>query len=214
MSFWRKDLIDILIDHTGISRIYERSDVDVRKLEGLMERTGPVCGDFVNDLVTINENGLQFYVDIKQGHKTGFYLDQRENRSYMARYASGQEILNCFSYTGAFAVYGLSHGARSVLSIDSSEDALKLGSENIRLNHLPADRCEWLQGDVFRMLRLFRDQARTFDMIILDPPKFAPTISQAERAARGYKDINLLAFKLLRPGGNSFYFLMLWGNQS
>ena len=205
-EFWRSTLIELLPDLTGINRIYERSDVDVRKLEGLAERTGQISGMFYDEPLIIRENGYQFYVDVKHGHKTGFYLDQRGNRSRLAHYAGGRQILNCFSYTGAFTVYALASGANSVLSIDSSAEALEMGRQNIILNSLDSDQAEWLQGDVFHKLRLFRDQGRSFDLIILDPPKFAPSVSQAERAARGYKDINLLAFKLLRPGGILFTF--------
>jgi 23S rRNA (cytosine1962-C5)-methyltransferase len=157
-------------------------------------------------MLQICENGLSFLADIRVGHKTGFYLDQRPNRARLRDFARDREVLNCFAYTGAFSVYALSGGAASVLSVDSSSEALALGEENVLLNGLDAERAEWLEGDVFQVLRLFRDQRRTFDLIILDPPKFAQTAAQAERAARGYKDINLLAFKLLRPGGLLFTF--------
>jgi 23S rRNA (cytosine1962-C5)-methyltransferase len=200
-EFWRDTLADILLEKTGASAIYERSDADVRELEGLPLRNGPLRGTLDNSLITIQEYGLKFNVNIATGHKTGFYLDQRENRHRIAELAQGRDVLNCFCYTGGFSIHALSGGAKSVLSVDSSADALALGQENARLNGQTGDGLEWREADVFQALRKFRDERRSFDMIILDPPKFAATVSQAEKAARGYKDINLLAFKLLRPGG-------------
>jgi 23S rRNA (cytosine1962-C5)-methyltransferase len=151
--------------------------------------------------LTITENDLKFRVNVETGHKTGFYLDQRFNRQRVRALAEGRSVLDCFCYTGGFTVNALAGGARSVLSVDSSGDALALCRENCSLNDLPLDRQASLEGDVFQLLRKFRDEARSFDLIILDPPKFAPTTALAEKAARGYKDINLLAFKLLQPGG-------------
>lgn len=203
---WKETLADQLIELTGLGRIYERSDVDVRKLEGLPEQSGPLRGEPPVEPFVVVENGLKYWVDVQAGHKTGFYLDQRTNRARLRSMAAGKQILNCFSYTGAFAVNALAGGAESVISVDSSADVLKLGAENVSLNGLPTERAQWLEGDVFHVLRTLRDQARSFDLIVLDPPKFAPTSAQAERAARGYKDINLLAFKLLRPGGLLFTF--------
>jgi 23S rRNA (cytosine1962-C5)-methyltransferase len=204
---WRAALAAILVEQTGVTRIYERSDVDVRRLESLPERAGWLVGSGEPPApLTIAENGLRFEVDVARGHKTGFYIDQRANRARLRQLAEGRETLNCFSYTGGFAVYALAGGAKSVLSLDSSADALETGRRNIDLNRLPGERADWLEGDVFHLLRAFRDQARRFDLIVLDPPKFAQTAAQAERAARGYKDINLLAFKLLHPGGLLFTF--------
>ncbi len=207
-EFWRDTLADLLLEETGAVSIYERSDADVRELEGLAPKVGPLRGT-PPEKITIQEYGLKFKVDLAHGHKTGFYLDQRHNRWRVGQLAAGRDVLNCFCYTGGFSVHALAGGAKSVLSVDSSADALALGRENIALNNtstssvhrLPEEKAEWLEGDVFELLRKFRDQARSFDMIILDPPKFAATAAQAERASRGYKDINLLAFKLLRPGG-------------
>jgi len=198
-EYWLKTIVDLLIEHTGISAVYERSDVDVRELEGLPIHTGILRGTLPEHL-TITEYGLRFKVNIIAGHKTGFYLDQRQNRKRIGELASGRDVLNCFSYTGGFTIHSAAKGAKTVLSIDSSADALALGKENAQLNGI-ADGLEWREADVFQALRKFRDERRSFDMIILDPPKFAATVSQAEKAARGYKDINLLAFKLLRPGG-------------
>ena len=199
-EYWRETLADLLVELTGIPDIYERSDVDVRALEGLQARTGILRGT-PPETITLQEYGLKFKVDIVNGHKTGFYLDQRESRRLVGQLAKDRDVLNCFCYTGGFSVHAAAGGAKSVLSIDSSGDALKLGAENAQLNGQPAEIHEWLEGDVFKELRTFRDSRKTFDLIVLDPPKFAPTVAQVERATRGYKDINLLAFKLLRPGG-------------
>jgi 23S rRNA (cytosine1962-C5)-methyltransferase len=205
-DFWRDDIISILKESLAPASIYERSDVDVRRLEGLPERTGLLWGTQIPSRVQIQENGLKFWVDVQHGHKTGFYIDQRSNRQSLRQHAQDRSVLNCFSYTGGFAVYALAGGAASVLSIDSSADALALGRENITLNQLPEEKANWLEGDVFYALRSLRDQAKSFDLIVLDPPKFAATAAQAEKAARGYKDINLLAFKLLKPGGLLYTF--------
>jgi len=200
VEFWRETLADLLLEESGASAIYERSDADVRELEGLPIRNGPLRGN-PPEQVTITEYGIRFTVNLAHGHKTGFYLDQRRNRQRIGQLAQGREVLNCFCYTGGFTLHALAGGAKSVLSVDSSAEALALARENLTLNDLPAEKAEWLEADVFQALRKFRDQARSFDMLILDPPKFAATAAQAEKAARGYKDINLLAFKLLRPGG-------------
>lgn len=198
---WKETLADILLEETGLSAIYERSDADVRALEGLPSVAGPLRGAAPSLTFPIHENGLQFLVDLQSGHKTGFYLDQRANRLRVRGLAEGRDVLDCFSYTGGFSLNALHGGAASVLSVDSSAEALRACRENAALNTLPSDRLETQEADVFHALRRFRDEGRSFDMIILDPPKFAPTAAQAEKAARGYKDINLLAFKLLRPGG-------------
>jgi 23S rRNA (cytosine1962-C5)-methyltransferase len=203
---WKRTLAELLVEQTGVKNVYERSDVDVRRLEGLEERVGPLCGVEPGALIIEEGNGLRFRVDVKTGQKTGFYIDQRNNRKRLGELAQGRDLLNCFCYTGGFTLYGLAGGARSALSIDSSAEALELARQNLELNALPTERAEWLEADVFMALRKLRDQARSFDLIVLDPPKFAPTAAQAERAARGYKDINLLAFKLLRPGGLLFTF--------
>ncbi len=214
-EFWRETIADLLLELTGLQYIYERSDAEVRELEGLAPRVGPLRGT-PPERLTITEYALRFTVDLAHGHKTGFYLDQRENRRRVRQLAAGREVLDCFCYTGGFTVNALAGGAKSVLSVDSSADALALCRENVALNSSPIThpspapsavegslitRHSSLEGDVFQLLRKFRDEGRSFDLIILDPPKFAPTAAQAEKAARGYKDINLLAFKLLRPGG-------------
>jgi 23S rRNA (cytosine1962-C5)-methyltransferase len=197
---WYQTFADLLMELTGSQHIFERSDVDVRALEGLLPRIGPLRGTPPDSLI-ISEHDLRYQVSLRSGHKTGFYLDQSHNRLLVRHLARGNEVLDCFSYTGGFALNALVGGATSVVAIDSSAAALELAQENLRLNDLPGDRLEPLVADVFQQLRKFRDMDRKFDMIVLDPPKFAPTTSQARKASRGYKDINLLALKLLRPGG-------------
>ena len=200
-EFWKETIVDLLLEETGLSVIYERSDADVRELEGLEPRIGLLRGDLPSFHFPVFEHNLKFNIDLQSGHKTGSYLDQRENRLRVRELANDKDVLDCFCYTGGFSVNALAGDAKSVLSVDSSAEALVLCRENVALNQLDESRHTALEGDVFQLLRKFRDENRSFDMIILDPPKFAPTAAQAERAARGYKDINLLAFKLLRPGG-------------
>jgi len=200
-EFWKETIADVLLEETGLETIYERSDADVRELEGLQPVTGVLRGSTPHSPLTITENGLKFNVNLGSGHKTGFYLDQRANRQRVRQLAKDREVLDCFCYTGGFTVNALAGGAKSVVAVDASAEALSLGRENIKLNDQQAESVEWCEGDVFQVLRKFRDEGRSFDLIILDPPKFAPTAAQAKKAARGYKDINLLGFKLLRPGG-------------
>ena len=203
----QRDLLArLLMEMTGARTIYERSDADVRELEGLPPRNGVVVGEPLPDEVVIEEKGLCFVVDIAHGHKTGFYLDQRDNRALTRSLSISADVLNCFCYTGTMSAAALAGGARSVLSIDSSGPSLKLAARNLQLNELDVSRAAWLEADVFQALRKLRDQARTFDLVILDPPKFAPTAHHAEKAARAYKDINLLGLKLLRPGGHLMTF--------
>ncbi|HCC78143.1 MAG: 23S rRNA methyltransferase [Chloroflexi bacterium GWB2_49_20] len=200
VEYWKETLADLLVELTGIGDIYDRSDAEVRQLEGLPAAMGPLRGS-PSDQILITENGLTFKINISQGHKTGFYLDQRLNRLRVRSYARGCDVLDCFCYTGGFTINALAGGAKTVLALDASAEALELAGKNIALNDLPLEKVEFMEGDVFHSLRKFRDARKSFDMIILDPPKFAQTQAQVERAARGYKDINLLAFKLLRPGG-------------
>ncbi|MBI5428894.1 MAG: class I SAM-dependent rRNA methyltransferase [Nitrosomonadales bacterium] len=197
---WRETIADILYELCKPVCIYERSDSDSRGLEGLEERNGVLRGT-LPDNVEVIEHGLRFRVDVAAGQKTGFYLDQRDNRALTGAWAAGRDVLNCFCYTGGFSLYALRGGAKSILSIDSSQEALQLAQANVALNDLDVSRAEWLCADVFEALRKLRDQNRKFDLIVLDPPKFAPTAAFAEKASRAYKDINLLGFKLLRPGG-------------
>jgi len=200
-EFWKDTLTELLNELVPNQGIYERSDVNDRKKEGLDTWSGLISGQEPPDLVEIQEAGHRFYVDIRNGHKTGFYLDQRENRNAVAGFAQGMEVLNCFSYTGGFAVAALKAGAARVVNVDSSADALALARRNVELNGLDSELAPHVEGNVFKVLREYREQNRRFDMIILDPPKFADSRSSLMRAARGYKDINLLAFRLLNPGG-------------
>jgi 23S rRNA (cytosine1962-C5)-methyltransferase len=200
---WRDTWADILQELCQPVCIYERSDSDTRALEGLENRNGVLRGALPG-AITVSEHGLKFAVDVAHGQKTGFYLDQRDNRALTGTLAQDKDVLNCFCYTGGFSLYALRGGAASVLSIDASEEALELARRNVELNGLDAARAEWQCADVFAALRKLRDQNRKFDLIVLDPPKFAPTAAFAEKAARGYKDINLLGLKLLKPGGLLF----------
>ena len=198
---WRDAIVDALADATSARAIVERSDADVRALEGLAPRVGVVRGALPEPVV-FREHGLDYAVDVLAGQKTGFYLDQRDNRRIVGEHAAGRRVLNAFCYTGGFTLACLAGGAQSVVSVDSSAAALALGRANLARNPtLDASRAQWVEADVFAELRRLRDAGARFDLIVLDPPKFAPTAHHAERAARAYKDINLLALKLLAPGG-------------
>jgi 23S rRNA (cytosine1962-C5)-methyltransferase len=203
---WKKVLADALLEVTGLERLYERSDANARGLEGLPEVTGWLRGEGPTELA-ITEHGWKFGLDIAGGHKTGFYLDQRESRLRFAdwvRRLGAQRVLNCYCYTGGFTVAALAGGATDVTSIDSSGPALERARANVALNGFDAARTAFLDADVNASLRRFIDEGRTFDAIVLDPPKLAPTVAHAERAARAYKDINRLALQLLAPGGALF----------
>ena len=197
---WRDSVVGALVEATGCAAVYERSDAEVRALEGLPSRIGIAAG-VLPEGVTLLEDGLRYDIDVVAGQKTGFFLDQRQNRHRIRGLAAGREVLDCFCYTGGFTVAAMAGGARSLLAIDSSADALMRARQNVAQNGIDDARCEWRDADVFAELRKLRDGARGFDMIVLDPPKFAPTARHIDKAARAYKDINLLALKLLRPGG-------------
>ncbi|MBI3043892.1 MAG: class I SAM-dependent rRNA methyltransferase [Betaproteobacteria bacterium] len=197
---WRDVIAEALVEASGAARVWERSDAEVRELEGLAPASGPLRGPREPARIVVREHGLKFEVDLERGHKTGFYLDQRDNRLRVRRLARGRDVLDGFCYTGGFALNAQAGGARSVMAVDSSAEALALARANAELNGLSG--VDWVGGDVFQMLRHLRDGRRQFDLITLDPPKFAPTAAHVARAARAYKDINLLAFKLLRPGGS------------
>ena len=203
---WKQVLIDALLEHTGLTRLYERSDTSTRALEGLPETTGWLRGEGPTDLV-LREHGWQLGVDIAHGHKTGFYLDQRDSRrrfsDYTRRLGFGH-VLNCYCYTGGFTVAALAGGARHVTSIDSSAGAIAMAHSNLQRNGLDPARATFADADVNASLRQFYEAGQSFDAIVLDPPKFAPTVAHAERAARAYKDINRLALKILNPGGVLF----------
>jgi 23S rRNA (cytosine1962-C5)-methyltransferase len=198
---WRDPILDALVEISGCEAVFERSDAEVRKLEGLEPRVGFARGNRNATRCPIIEHGLNFRVDVEQGQKTGFFLDQRENRQRVRALAAGREVLDGFSYTGGFAISALAGGAKRVTAVESSAPALEVAKENLAANPLDASRVDFVQADVFAHLRKLRDGAARFDLIVLDPPKFAPTAAQVKNAARAYKDINLWALKLLAPGG-------------
>ena len=200
-AFWGPALAEL----TGVKTVYERSDVEVRTLEGLAPQSGTLVGE-AKAIARIREDDIAYDVDVVNGQKTGFYLDQRENRALAGSLAADTETLNAFCYTGGFSLSALKGGARHVTSIDTSEDALALARRNVEINGFDASRAQWLAADVFAQLRKFRDQGRKFGLIVLDPPKFAPTEKHVPNAARAYKDINLWAMKLLAPGGHLLTF--------
>lgn len=201
-EYHREELFEAMKTLYPNCNIYERSDVSVRKKEGLTERMGLIHGEIPPDEVIIEENnGVKISVDIKGGHKTGFYLDQRDNRAIAGRYAKDRKVLNCFCYTGGFGVYTLAGGAKEVINVDVSEPALQLAKRNAELNQLDLTKAHFEKHDVFKLLREYRERGERFDMIVLDPPKFAESKAQLDGACRGYKDINLLAFQLLNPNG-------------
>lgn len=231
---WKSVIVDALLAQTGLTRLYERSDASVRTLEGLPEATGwlvnqaptlpaargslppegaePDLGRpgaaFTGDTgIVITEHDWKLSLDVAEGHKTGFYLDQRDSRQKFAAYARRlqfKDVLNCYCYTGGFTVAALAGGAAHVTSIDSSGPAIERARANVALNGFDASRTTMLDADVNASLRQYVKDDRTFDAIVLDPPKFAPTVNHAERAARAYKDINRLALSLLAPGGVLF----------
>ena len=201
---WREALADVLLAATGLQQLYERSDSGVRALEGLEPRTGWLRGGPADTALTIREHGWRLGLDVAGGHKTGFYLDQRDNRAQFARWVRHfglQRVLNCYCYTGGFSVAALTGGAAHVTGVDSSAPALAQARANVELNGFDAARHEAVDADVNQFLRQQLQAGACWDAIVLDPPKFAPTAAHAERAARAYKDINRLALKLLAPGG-------------
>ncbi len=205
---WKQVLADALLAQTGLTRLYERSDTSTRALEGLPEVSGWLRADGPTELV-LREHDWQFGVDIAHGHKTGFYLDQRDSRRKFAdatRRLRFEQVLNCYCYTGGFTVAALAAGAGHVTSIDSSGPAIAMARANLERNGFDAARATFADADVNAALRQLIEAGRRFDAIVLDPPKFAPTIAHAERAARAYKDINRLALALLNPGGMLFTF--------
>ncbi|KVD61452.1 class I SAM-dependent rRNA methyltransferase [Burkholderia ubonensis] len=201
---WKDAIVAALVGATGCPNVYERSDVSIREKEGLEQTTGVLAGDPPPATLITNENGVRYHVDVPNGHKTGFYVDQRDNRALVTQYANGRDVLNCFCYTGGFSLAALKGGAARVVSIDSSGDALALAQQNVVANGFDPARASWLDADAFKTLRRLVDEGERFDLIVLDPPKFAPTRDSVDRAARAYKDINLSGIKLLRPGGLLF----------
>jgi 23S rRNA (cytosine1962-C5)-methyltransferase len=200
----KSELVQILVELLQPQGVYERSDVDVREKEGLAPQAGLLWGQEPPLPLEVHENGRRFWVDIQHGQKTGFYLDQRDNRSRLTRYAGGRTVLNAFAYTGSFAVCAYQAGAQRVINVDTSAGALALARQSMTLNGLPDRDDDYVVGDVFAMLRQYRAEGYKFDLIILDPPKFAYAQSQVQAACRGYKDINWLAMQLLKPDGILF----------
>jgi 23S rRNA (cytosine1962-C5)-methyltransferase len=203
---WRAEILNALEALLKPRGIFERSDVDVRSKEGLDLCTGAARGEEPPRRIEVLENGHRFLVDVREGHKTGFYLDQRENRPRLGLYCSGAEVLDAFSYSGGFGVYAAASGAQSVTLVDSSAPALELARLNFQLNGLDGQGASYVEGNVFSVLRGYRAQKRTFDVVVLDPPKLAKNEREVRKASRAYKDADLLAFQLLRPGGVLFTF--------
>jgi 23S rRNA (cytosine1962-C5)-methyltransferase len=210
---WRKPLIAALIEASGCADIFDRSDGATRAREGLGPSTGVLAGDEPPARIEVVECGLRYLVDVRRGHKTGYYIDQRDNRRLaralverQARYGRAVRALNCFCYTGGFSIAMLAGGAEHVHSIDSSADALRLAEEHGRINGITPEKCRWEEADVFTALRTLRNEGTQFDVIVLDPPKFASSHHHVDRAARAYKDINLNALRLLAPGGSLLTF--------
>ncbi|MDT8428753.1 MAG: class I SAM-dependent methyltransferase [Pseudomonadales bacterium] len=205
VEYWKQEIVAALAEEIQAwcecQGIYERSDVSVRAREGLPQQKGVLWGKEPPALLEINEAGRRIAVSLCHGHKTGFYLDQYDNREIIRQLSSGRSVLNCFSYTGSFALAALQGNARQVLNIDSSAPALDLAEHNRELNQFAASQWEQIGGNVFEVLRDLQESGRQFDLIILDPPKFADTRSQLNKAARAYKDIALQAAALLTPGG-------------
>jgi 23S rRNA (cytosine1962-C5)-methyltransferase len=205
-EYWRDTIVETCRAIPGIDHCYERSESEMRHKEGLPPREGIVFGSEPKNPIEIVEWDIRYLVEPTRGQKTGFFLDQRQNRKKVQTYATNGRVLNCFSYTGGFSLNAYVGGAAETISIETSRDANHLAKENWNLNSFPADKYSCIEGDVFQELRKMRDNDEKFDLIVLDPPKFAPTYSSVPKAARAYKDINLLAFKLLRPGGILFTF--------
>lgn len=203
---WRNTLVALLQEFFPSHSIFERSDVDIRQREALTPRSGPLAGPEPPDLVMIQEQDWLFHVDVRAGQKTGFYLDQRDSRRVLRAHCDGAEVLNAFCYTGGFSVAALAGGASQVTALDASGRALELGALNVAQNGFDGSRVQTLQGDAFQELRKLRQTGRRFDVVVVDPPKFFEHKTQLKRASRGYKDINMQALGLLRPGGLLFSF--------
>ncbi|TFH89400.1 class I SAM-dependent methyltransferase [Vibrio ouci] len=202
-EFNKQVLVEALLEVFPECNIYERSDVAVRKKEGLEQTTGVLHGEEPPKSVVIEENGVKISVDIIGGHKTGFYLDQRDSRLQSMKYVKDKEVLNCFSYTGGFGLYALKGGAKRVINADVSQPALDTAKYNAELNEfdISKKRAVFLNADVFKLLREYRDQGTKFDVVVMDPPKFVSSKNNLTSGANGYKDINMLAMQILKPGG-------------
>jgi len=203
---WKQTIVEILVKQLEPTAIYERSDADVRQKEGLKPIKGMLYGKIDSGEVIIHEDNLSFIVNIFTGHKTGFYLDQRENRKIISEYSKEKNVLNCFSYTGGFGIAASVNEAKHVLNIDSSEEALNISARNFQLNKINDDKFTNLKADVFTELRKLKSENKKFDLIVLDPPKFVEGKNSLNKASRGYKDINMLAMQLLNDDGLLFTF--------
>ena len=211
---WREDIADILMQQPGIKGIFDRSDAATRHREGLTERVETLRGQEPPQEIEVIEDGVRYGVDVRKGHKTGFYIDQRESRllaqrlaaEFKRRHGRGMRALNCFCYTGGFSLALLAGGAAEVVSVDSSEEALAMAARNAARNGFNDERAQWVQADVFEYLRRAREAGETFDLVILDPPKFASSHRHIDRAARAYKDINLNGLRLVAPAGDLLTF--------
>jgi 23S rRNA (cytosine1962-C5)-methyltransferase len=200
---WKSTIVEQLSQLVAVNGIYERSDADVRSKEGLEPVCGVLRGQAPNGLIEIRAGDLRLLVDVHKGHKTGLYLDQRENQARVADFCPNAQVLNCFCYAGAFGLWALKGGAESVVQVDASQELLDLAERNRELNGQSAAQVAYTAGNVFEVLRRYRDSRRRFDLIVLDPPKFVAGAAQLNKGTRGYKDINLLALKLLKPGGGN-----------
>lgn len=205
-NYWRETIIQEILGQIKPACLIEKSDADVMALEGLPVKVEVISGHIPETGIVITENGIKYQLDVMEGQKTGFYLDQRDNRALLQKYAADKRVLDCFCFSGGFSLNALASGASHVTAVDSSADAIKLVTRNAEINGFDTSRMTCIEANVFEYLRLLRDRAEQFDLIVLDPPKFAPTSAQVEKAARAYKDINLLALKILKPGGILFTF--------
>lgn len=211
---WRPEIGKALTDATGLTQVFDRSDAATRAREGLPERKEVLEGEEPPEKIQINEDGILYGVDVRMGHKTGFYVDQRDNRRLARQLAEtfrkvhgrGMRALNCFCYTGGFSLALAKGGAEEVISIDSSADALEMAKSNAKLNGFNESQMKWVEANVFEQLRKYRDAGEKFDLVILDPPKFASSHHHVEKAARAYKDINLNGLRLLNEGGQLLTF--------
>ena len=201
MDYWKKTIVEVLAELTQCKTIVERSDAAVRQREGLEPTTGILFGELNEPLVKINEGGVLYTVDVLQGHKTGFYIDQRDNRAMVSGLARDKTVLNMFCYTGGFSLAALYGGASHVTSVDSSGEALNLAKSQQKLNQFADTRADWIDADAFKMLTEFRKEGRQFDIVVLDPPKFAPSAHHLDKALRAYKEINRAGMQLVKPGG-------------
>ena len=206
MEHWKDAIVQALVKQTNCKRIVERSDAAVRAREGLEPHVGVLFGEMPSAPIEVNECGVLYSVDVLNGHKTGFYVDQRDSRDLLSQLAKDKEVLNMFCYTGGFSLAALKGGAKHVTSVDSSGEALAMAQKQMLLNGFDANRATWLDSDAFAVLTQFRKEGKQFDIVVLDPPKFAPSSHHLDKALRAYKEINRAGMQLLKPGGLLFTF--------